>query len=98
MTLPLKFSRAGKRDIDLAFVWYEQQRAGLGDSFLAAIEESLEFIQRNPKGHAVVRSDLRIARVTKFPYLIVYRLLTDRIRISAVVHGARHPRYWRDQG
>ena len=98
MSLPAKFSRAAKRDIDLAFVWYEQQRPGLGDDFLAAVEECIQRIKRNPEMYAIVRKDLRVALVARFPYLIVYRLLPGRIRISAVVHGSRHPRNWKDEG
>ena len=95
MSLPLRLSRAAKRDIDLAFVWYEQRKPGLGDEFLAAVEDCLETIQRHPKMYAIQTKNLRVALVGRFPYLVVYRLLHDRIRISAVVHGSRHP-HWED--
>lgn len=98
MSLALKLSRAASRDIDLAFVWYERQRHGLGDEFLAAVEGCIERIKNNPRMNAVVRKDLRVALVSRFPYLIVYRLLPDRIRVSAVVHSSRHPRNWKDEG
>ena len=61
MSLPLKFSRAAKRDIDVAFVWYENQRPGLGDEFLAAVDECIERIRGNPERYAIVRKDLRVA-------------------------------------
>jgi len=98
MSLPLKISRAASRDIDLAFVWYERQRSGLGDEFLAGVDDCIERIQRDPKSYAIVRKDLRVALVSRFPYLIVYRLLPSRIRVSAVVHSSRHPRNWKEQG
>ena len=96
MSLSLRLSRAAKRDVDQAFVWYERQRPGLGDEFLESVEECLERIRLRPESFALVKKDLRVALVERFPYLVVYRLLSDRIRISAVVHGSRHPRNWKD--
>ncbi|HUE69872.1 MAG TPA: type II toxin-antitoxin system RelE/ParE family toxin [Pirellulaceae bacterium] len=70
----------------------------MGDDFLDAVDECIERIKRNPAMYAIVRKDLRVALVRRFPYLVVYRLLPGRIRISAVVHGSRHPRNWKDEG
>jgi plasmid stabilization system protein ParE len=98
MSLPLRFSRAAKRDIDLAFVWYEKQKPGLGDELLEAVEECLKRVADGPEMFAIVRLDLRVALVRRFPYLVVFRIRPDRIRISAVVHASRHPRHWKDEG
>jgi hypothetical protein len=34
MTLPLAFSREAVEDVDVAYQWYNEQRAGLGEEFL----------------------------------------------------------------
>lgn len=98
MSRTLRLSRAARRDVDLAFVYYEERRPGLGDEFLKAVEDCLERIKKYPESFAIVKKDLRVALVSRFPYLVVYRLTPNRIRIAAVVHGARHPRNWNDQG
>jgi plasmid stabilization system protein ParE len=98
MSRSLRLSRAARRDIDLAFVYYEEQRPGLGDEFLAAVEDCLERIKQFPESFAIVKKDLRVALVSRFPYLVIYRLIANRIRIAAVIHASRHSRNWKDQG
>ena len=98
MSRILRLSRAARRDVDLAFVYYEEQRSGLGDEFLVAVEDCLERIKQFPESFAIVKKDLRVSLVSRFPYLVVYRLTPNRIRVAAVVHGSRHPRNWKDQG
>jgi hypothetical protein len=31
----------------------------------------------------------------RFPFVVVYRVTTDRIEIIAVAHGSRKPGYWK---
>jgi plasmid stabilization system protein ParE len=31
----------------------------------------------------------------RFPYLVIYRVLPDRVEILAIAHGRRRPGYWR---
>lgn len=41
---------------------------------------------------------MRRATLHKFPYLILFRVLPDMVRVSMVKHEKRHPNYglWRD--
>ena len=39
---------AAAADIEEAFLWYERQRAGLGDEFLVAIQSALDDIVAQP--------------------------------------------------
>ena len=94
----LQLSRAAQRDIDRAFVYYERQQPRLGDGFVEAVGECLERIKQFPESFAIVKKNLRIALVSRFPYLVLYRLTTKYIRVAAVIHGSRHPRNWKDQG
>lgn len=87
-------SPAAEADLREARDWYESQYAGLGDQFLDLVAEVLELVRSNPKLFAIARYDLRIARVRKFPYLVVFREDDDQITIVAVYHGSRDPRGW----
>jgi hypothetical protein len=40
----LRYTDRSKDDVELAFVWYEQQRRGLGYEFLDCVESALENI------------------------------------------------------
>ena len=41
MTLPLRDRQEVRADVDTAYSWYENQRAGLGDEFLTALSDIL---------------------------------------------------------
>jgi toxin ParE1/3/4 len=83
-----------ENDIQAAFEWYESQRAGLGDQFLAAVRERLEAIRNFPDANPVVYRAIRRAVVSRFPYLVFYVVRPERIAVLAVLHHARNPAVW----
>lgn len=95
MTLPIDFRLEAVNEVDATYLWYDEQRAGLGEEFLAALLDQLEQIQANPEGWASVYRKVRACPTRRFPYVIYYRILSDRINVVAVQHGHRNPRSWR---
>jgi toxin ParE1/3/4 len=81
-------------DVQAARDWYEQQRPGLGRDFTDAVDEVLTRIAAFPKLYPVVLRDVRRAKLRRFPYLVYYRVLTDRAEVLAVLHGSRDPQVW----
>lgn len=59
---------AAAADIDEAFLWYEGQRPGLGDEFLAAAQSAIDAVSANPLRFPVIRRDTRRALLRRFPY------------------------------
>ncbi|HEV2949635.1 MAG TPA: type II toxin-antitoxin system RelE/ParE family toxin [Gemmataceae bacterium] len=84
-------------DLAEARDWYEGHRVGLGEEFLAAVQEILERIRESPESYAVVYRGIRWARLRRFPYLAYYRVIDKSIEVLAVLHGSRHPRVWRSR-
>ena|SRR6266478_8093821 len=97
MSLPLEYHASVTDDIDAAFAWYEEQREGLGDDFLARLRELLDSIQENPYLYGVIHGDVRSACLRRFPYVVYYRPEAERTVILAVLHGRRHPRRWQSR-
>jgi plasmid stabilization system protein ParE len=95
MTLPIDFRLEAVDEVDAAYAWYEEQRAGLGEEFLAAFLAQLERIQENPAGWAIRNRKVRACPMRRFPYVLYYRMLPDRINVIAVQHGHRNPHSWR---
>ncbi len=58
---------AAAANIDEAFVWYEQQRSGLGEEFLAAVQATRESIAAHPAMYPVIHRDTRRALLHRFP-------------------------------
>ena len=97
MKLPLVVSPAARADILDVQNWYDQQRAGLGKKFGDAVEKQFDQIVSMPTLYAVVEDEVRQAQVSRFPYLVYYRLTTDRIEVLAVLHTSRDPQTWQSR-
>jgi len=93
----LVLRRAAKLDLIETRRWYEDQRPGLGDSFLVAIEATFLALQEHPKFHPRVNERVRRAVVSRFPYGIFYTIDGDLIRVIAVLHHARNPETWKSR-
>jgi hypothetical protein len=59
---------AAAADIEDAFIWYEEQRAGLGSEFLQAAADALEAVRGNPQLHPVIHRNTRRVLLRRFPY------------------------------
>jgi plasmid stabilization system protein ParE len=94
MTRQFALRPRAEQDIQSAFEWYESQRAGLGDEFLAALRERLEAVRRFPESSPVLYREIRRAVVSRFPYLIFYVVRPTRVAVLAVLHHARDPALW----
>ena len=61
MSLPLVFHPDVQPEMDDAYQWYEQKKVGLGDDFLAEVEQVFDRISKMPEAHSVVLQDVRRA-------------------------------------
>jgi plasmid stabilization system protein ParE len=95
MTLPVVFRSEAEVDVLETRDYYERQRSNLGEQFADALDEVVSLIAAQPELFAVVFRTVRRTKLRRFPYVIYYRLLTDRVEIIAVLHGHRHPRTWK---
>ncbi len=92
--LPVVYRRKVGRDLAGAYAWYEEQRPGFGEDFLAAVNASFEAIQEFPAMFARVHGEVRRAIVSGFPYAVFYRIEPKRLVVLAVLHMARDPKLW----
>ncbi len=95
MSVPLMVRDEAEEDLASTRDWYDRQRQGLGDDFLDAVQEKFSEITLAPLHHPAGHRGVRMAQTRRFPYVIYYRLLIDRIDVVAVMHGHRNPRKWR---
>src|SRR5689334_12350584 len=94
MTRRLVLRPRAENDIQSGFEWYESQRPGLGDEFLAAVREKLEAIRSFPESSPVIYRDVRRTVVSRFPYLVFYVVRPTQVSVLAVLHHARNPAAW----
>ena len=93
--LKINLRPAAMDEVEEAWLWYEQQRPGLGDEFRACVEVAMTAAARRPLSYPKVEGRVRRVLVRRFPYSILYITETDRIEILAVFHGSREPGAWR---
>ena len=91
MTLPIVFRPAAQAEFDDAAVWYENNQPGLGDDFVAEIQQVLDVIANQPERYPIADGDVREAPISRFPYCIYYRVKSDRIVVVTVFHMSRDP-------
>ena len=94
MSPPLTLRPAARAEIQIAFEWYEEQRPGLGEEFLAVLRESLAAVEEAPFRYPVIRKDVRRALMRRFPYSILYLAEPDATVVLACFHGSRNPQEW----
>ena len=91
----LRFQREALDDLRGAKDWYEQQFVGLGDTFLADVNQLAQRLTAHPLAYPLVHEDVRRAPVSRFPFCLYY-IAEDRvIRVLAVMHVSRVPDAWR---
>lgn len=95
MSLQLIITPDASRDIDEACAWYDERQTGVGKRFVLAVRLRFESILRSPLfPRPFGRKAVRKVSVPRWPYSIYYRIVNDeQLRIVAVVHGARDPKY-----
>ncbi len=86
---------AAAADIEEAFLWYNRQRAGLGEEFLAAVDTALHDIAAHPTAYPVIHREARRVLLRRFPYAIFYRIYGEVVVVLACMHGRRDPGRWK---
>ena len=94
MGLPVVYRRKVGRDLAGGFAWYNGQRDGLGNEFLATVDAVFDTIERYPEIFARVHGEVRRAVVSRFPYAVFYRVEVERVVVLTVLHTARDPKVW----
>jgi plasmid stabilization system protein ParE len=91
---PVRFKPSAERDVERAFIWYEEHGPGIGDEFLGEIAAAVTRIVENPRAHQIVRGRIRRAVVHRFPYLIFYVIDPREVVVLACMHASRDPESW----
>jgi len=94
VSLPIIFHRAARAEFDEAHAWYERQQIGLGEEFSERVHDLLTRIAETPLMHQCIYKDIRRAMVRRFPYLVLYRVKSDHVRVIGVFHSSRNPKIW----
>lgn len=74
--------------------FYNERSPHLGDDFINEFERQVLRIAAMPTRWMTVRGDTRRALMKRFPYLILFRFVSESvIRVTVIKHERRHPAY-----
>ena len=93
MAAELVMAVEAEQDVADAYNYYERQRVGLGEDYLARVDACIQGIRRAPKAHAYFMADYRRALVRRFPYAVYYTYddADDRLTVYCIFHTSRDP-------
>ncbi|MGE3298508.1 MAG: type II toxin-antitoxin system RelE/ParE family toxin [Porticoccaceae bacterium] len=91
----ISLSHEASADFEAAIDWYLEELAfAAADDFADEFEHALALLGTFPEMGVTSQYKTRAFTLPKFPYSLIYRVLSDHIRIIAVAHHSRRPGYW----
>ncbi|MFO0809985.1 MAG: type II toxin-antitoxin system RelE/ParE family toxin [Gemmataceae bacterium] len=91
----LDLNDEAKYEFEDAIRYYARANRAKADEFEQAVRDAFTTIARSPRRFAVDRGGpTRRLIMRKWPYIIYYPDLDDRVWIGAVAHNKRRPDYW----
>jgi len=82
-----------QNDIRNASIWLNSQDERLVEEFAEDIHEALERIGTAPQIYSILFAKVRRCLLRRFRYHLYFVLSTKAIRVIAVVHTSRSPRF-----
>jgi plasmid stabilization system protein ParE len=90
---------AAYEELDEAARWYGSREAGLAARFLEQVAEAWRRIQSNPEQFEVCGKvgdhEYRRARVSDFPYDVIFEVRGNVLRVIAMDHHKRQYKSWK---
>ena len=86
------YHSAVQKEVNRALRRYDEISLRLGDSFWEEVNRTIAAGAEKPLRFHPVLGDLRRANLKRFPYHVLYRVLSDGIRVIALRHHRQHPR------
>jgi toxin ParE1/3/4 len=95
--LPVELHVEALEEAKASRQWYAQRSPRAALRFMSELDHAIEAIAEHPLRWPEHLHGTRKYRLRRFPYLVVYRVLSDRVQVVACQHGYRRPGYWRDR-
>lgn len=93
MSINLIIKEEAVTEIDEAYIYYEQQKAGLGSRFLDKLGYGLEGVQQTPQHYAFFQNQNRYRShsIAVFPFIIIYEATDNDVIVFAVYNTYKNP-------
>ncbi len=92
---PLIVEEEAELEIANSVAFYEERKSGLGLDFEAAAQRALKTIATAPERWASGKHGTQRYVMTRFPFIIHYLDMPDKLWVVAFAHARRKPNYWK---
>jgi plasmid stabilization system protein ParE len=90
----VSYHRLARRELNEAAQYYDSESPGLGSAFLDEVERCTQAIMNFHEAGPLIMGTIRRRLVLRFPYVVLYSIKPDHIRVLAVMNLKRRPMYW----
>src|SRR5947209_2651229 len=96
MMYSLQITLSARLEEQQAYDYYEDISEGLGERFLQELEARYEAIRQHPEYYSFIddRKILRDVTLKRFPFVIIFRILDDKVYVLSVFNTYQLPRTW----
>lgn len=93
----IRFHDEALNELNGAFDWYLARSHAAAERFEASLAKSIHAIATDPKRFAVLHQDVSYARVSGFPFIVIFQLRPAYTMVLAIAHTSRRDQYWQDR-
>jgi plasmid stabilization system protein ParE len=94
----LVLTAAARKDIAEAQDWYKHEGPALAASFREELDRQFAGVLWRPAQFPFARAEVRRAKLRRFPYSLLFRVMSDGIYVIACFHSSRDPDIWQRRG
>jgi plasmid stabilization system protein ParE len=91
MAVEIRFAPEFEQDLTESYGWYEEQRPGLGEEFLARVDDCLDGILDQPEMYSEFHETFRRGLLRRFPYALFYEYREKVVTVYGLFHHSRDP-------
>jgi hypothetical protein len=89
-----RFSSDFPADVTDALSHYDAIATDLGNRFRDALKSTLDQIRERPESFGYTEPPTRGAMLSRFPYVVVFRVSENLLQFGGVFHSASDPSRW----
>ena len=86
-----------QKDVSHAQRHYDRISVRLGDDFWDELMAFIDKAAKNPLRYRLYSEPLRRANLKRFPYHLLFRVVSEGIRVTVIRHNKRHPSFGLDR-
>ena len=93
--LRVSIHAAAEIDAREAWLWYRVRSSVAAEAFEIEVVRAIDAIAEAPERWPERADGIRRYAMRRFPFIVIFRIEVDEVRVLAIQHGRRRPGYWK---